>query len=1349
MSHIFSLLSLIYNLSCPNQLLIMYASTLTLSLLDLTSSLENARSPIGEDSSSPVVQFPEPHGRLPYTHTETTNVQPTVQRHTQIHTQQQTSIFQVSPSIPPHTHLHTLTYCPWFADGCTPNDAFYTACRLERRPSTRLWRINPVHPRKQFITKTKTKAKTQRQPQSSQHKLVWRTKTQPQPRQYPGHSKPLLPISDEHEAPVIPNTKHLKETELFCTQIHRDALRAPCADGPQKTITMPETQHLNNAVLLNAHPTRGALRALRTGGYLPPTPIPKMTQLNKTELLCTQLNSGALRAPQTKGGRQHQNPNHKLILPPKKTPNRISRTHASKNLNAIRTTQSLSLKHQRLQTYTSPSSTFFTSLNSTSLPSERFALWSLAVSLYSPRTGHHEHLSTATHRQAVNSNYRGAAVGRDYSALGSSGPGFANTVNHRRSELIGTKHLTLNSRSRGRRFSTHSNTRIVQAHPLLRAYNRREADSHNNHQNHRGTCRPHPYTRYQHLRSLGPPDTVDPNDRRLNPGQLGNNPHPLQLQHPEEHPGNICGRRSQSGCNEGQFGVCKHLRPDPSHSPIPDSNTTNFNNRYPSVVHNAHRHSHPLPSPEDRHSTSTTSRARIHPRSGRTQPSKPQTTSPLPSPNGPATTPQFIPGPFAGPLAVTPHRHTATATKPTAACRNSVQLPHFTTLTTLLPNLRHSSKSPTISQCFKAIFLFKNLRHNSLHILSTKSNPCYAWGTYAPRRAPAFISKNFALHTTHSLPPIHKHHLLVSKNTPNKKYQIYSIIIYSICYCLQLLPDIMAGATKPHTRHHNSNNTTEVVMEDVTPPSKRSSPNSVKASHKKSKSTTSSLSLYRDPSQMEFWYGYPIMETIAYEAGIPPIPIATPLDELIATGYVASEAAELCSATISFPRVQQKLWPTTRPDGIEGQHVNITQLPFDIEVNPKSHLSLDYHILLHFEKPINPFSQDQIMKKLLMRFQTMDIQLGDLIGEPIAVLCHGPKNARVWSGMAKVHLKHPSKDGIALLSGGRIFAITLDNDVLTIAKVAKSYDPLAPSNQLTVKINTDNIRDLVAHQLFKAIVEESFKRGHEFELTQVQKTAGESYGWLITTSPEQVEKLGRNKIPILGELLTPVISSGDQLSRDDVVRRNCLVLLAKGLNLTKLIEPTTASLHDHFGTKNIVSVFYPRATTKIHHGVANIECLNSAVYKQHLNKSARIHNKWVMFHPHPNSLDGSAKPDEATLKKLGFTDVHNALADTIEALKNAPGPSHSPLDKSDIATLVKDVVSKENHKLRTEFKADMTLLRTDMRTEAQSYADQINFDLRSALTNLEQVLGQSMQVVKNLVRPSLLPADSPNPPSNL
>ena len=186
-----------------------------------------------------------------------------------------------------------------------------------------------------------------------------------------------------------------------------------------------------------------------------------------------------------------------------------------------------------------------------------------------------------------------------------------------------------------------------------------------------------------------------------------------------------------------------------------------------------------------------------------------------------------------------------------------------------------------------------------------------------------------------------------------------------------------------------------------------------------------------------------------------------------------------------------------------------------------------------------------------------------------------------------------------------------------------------------------------------------------------------------------MKKIGRNKIPVFGVFFTPIISSGDQLSRNDIVRRNCLVLLAKGLNFTKLIEPTTASLHAHFGTKNIVSVFYPRSTGKIHHNIANVKCLNSVVFKQHLRKSARLQNKWVTFHPHSNSLDRNALPNDATLKKLKFTDVNNALANTIEALKNYLGPSQPPLNKTDIITLVQDVISNDNNNLITEFQTDM------------------------------------------------------------
>jgi len=66
------------------------------------------------------------------------------------------------------------------------------------------------------------------------------------------------------------------------------------------------------------------------------------------------------------------------------------------------------------------------------------------------------------------------------------------------------------------------------------------------------------------------------------------------------------------------------------------------------------------------------------------------------------------------------------------------------------------------------------------------------------------------------------------------------------------------------------------------------------------------------------------------------------------------------------------------------------------------------------------------MSKVLLCFQEMNIAIGDSIVEPIAILCHGPPNSKVWSGMVKVHLQKPKIDGKTLLHGTKAFALLLD-----------------------------------------------------------------------------------------------------------------------------------------------------------------------------------------------------------------------------------------------------------------------------------------------------------------------------------
>jgi len=225
------------------------------------------------------------------------------------------------------------------------------------------------------------------------------------------------------------------------------------------------------------------------------------------------------------------------------------------------------------------------------------------------------------------------------------------------------------------------------------------------------------------------------------------------------------------------------------------------------------------------------------------------------------------------------------------------------------------------------------------------------------------------------------------------------------------------------------------------------------------------------------------METLAYEAGMPPISTRAFVPKLVAQGYNAKEATKLTKARVSFPHVQQKLWPTSRPDGIVGQHYNLTQIPFDVQVNMHTHLALNYHILLHFKKYVESITQQQAMFKILFCFHKMNIGIGNSIIEPVAILCHGNKNANIWSGMVQVHLQNSETDGKILLQGTRVFLLLLDNETLTIAKVAKFFDPIASSNVLSIKVNTTTIKNVEAHHLFKQELQESFYRGFQYEFT--------------------------------------------------------------------------------------------------------------------------------------------------------------------------------------------------------------------------------------------------------------------------
>ena len=280
------------------------------------------------------------------------------------------------------------------------------------------------------------------------------------------------------------------------------------------------------------------------------------------------------------------------------------------------------------------------------------------------------------------------------------------------------------------------------------------------------------------------------------------------------------------------------------------------------------------------------------------------------------------------------------------------------------------------------------------------------------------------------------------------------------------------------------------------------------------------------------------------------------------------EEATKCQQTIpSFPFVIQEEWPSKREDGIEGQHFNLTQIPFDVAVDEHG-FALDYQIIISFEIGDLKLPKEVILEKVKERLNKMKIEVGELIGEPIAVLCF--HKSSTWSGVVKIHLKNPKKNGTTLFQGSRAFILTLDENVARRGKVCKSYDALALNNLFLVKNVSENLKGREWYKMFEDVVTKGFKRGHEFEITNVQKKTKFDFAWVVAPSPEQTKKINTYKVALDNEVLDVKFTKREKLTEDHKARKNALILIVKNLNKIKNIE----ELEEHMGEKNVVSTFF-------------------------------------------------------------------------------------------------------------------------------------------------------------------------------
>jgi hypothetical protein len=460
----------------------------------------------------------------------------------------------------------------------------------------------------------------------------------------------------------------------------------------------------------------------------------------------------------------------------------------------------------------------------------------------------------------------------------------------------------------------------------------------------------------------------------------------------------------------------------------------------------------------------------------------------------------------------------------------------------------------------------------------------------------------------------------------------------------------------------------------------------------------------------------------------------------------------MLQATVAFLRVPQILYPSIREDKVLGQHYNLTQIPFEVEVHPDTGLSLDFHVTIFFEKPKTAFTHDEILDKAFKRFEEMKIPFGTNIRHPISILCKNTKTQeepRTWVGILKAHLLKPEIHAIDLLRGIRPFILRLDDNALFLGKVAKGYDAVAKNNLFFVNFASKSLEDVTTHSLFKEVLEDSFERKQEYEIIGVQKGAPLDFAWIVASTPNQTKKIREYKIQVQHEVLQGVLTMAKAIRNRNATpeqraKRDCLKLVVYNLPPTKTTEMISHAIKEKMGEKNVVDIFYHNSDGEKHSGKANIECLSPIVYRQYLDKTITILGKYIEFTPHPRSLEGMAPPFEENIKKFGFCDNNQALVDTLEVVQNAPASSSS-VTKEDIVAIVEGAVENGNKRLKKEMHKEMDSLKETMVEQANAYAEQLTNNLKAELEDVKNALEIALTGLKNIIQKKLTaPTNQPN-----
>jgi hypothetical protein len=209
------------------------------------------------------------------------------------------------------------------------------------------------------------------------------------------------------------------------------------------------------------------------------------------------------------------------------------------------------------------------------------------------------------------------------------------------------------------------------------------------------------------------------------------------------------------------------------------------------------------------------------------------------------------------------------------------------------------------------------------------------------------------------------------------------------------------------------------------------------------------------------------------------------------------------------------------------------------------------------------------------------------------------------------------------------------------------------------------------------------------------------------------------------------------------------MLCLYGLHKMKKIEDTKDSIKSVIGGLNVASFYFPGQVGNLHKGIANVQCLNAIVYRQWVGKTVEIFGKHVNFAPHPKSLQGAIPPTKEEQEKFGFCDISTAIADTLEATRNAPQSKGkaSIITHDELGTLIETAIDKRNDQLKSELKTELTAelhkeigeLKKEVALEADAREERITRNLTThvklQLAEIKKQLTLTSQALDSILTP--------------